>query len=69
MEEDCKVLSYKLNENAIHKNPRSVINMAHSHASRIQEYIGEPVSDSPEVDRDTLEEICQDIQAVIRYDH
>ncbi|MEE8338894.1 MAG: 4Fe-4S dicluster domain-containing protein, partial [Xanthomonadales bacterium] len=43
--------------------------MAHAHSSRIQEYIGDPVSDSPAVDRDKLEEIFQDIQADIRYDH
>ena len=29
--------------------------MAHAHPSRIQEYIGDPVSDQPAVDYDTLE--------------
>ena len=43
--------------------------MAHAHTSRVQEYIGDPVSDSPPVDRETLEEIFNDIQSDIRYDH
>ena len=43
--------------------------MSHAHTSRIQEYIGDPVSDSPAVDYDTLEEIFQDIQKDIRFDH
>ncbi len=37
--------------------------MTHTQSSRIQEYIGDPVSDSPTVGRDKLEEIFQDIQA------
>jgi heterodisulfide reductase subunit C len=43
--------------------------MAHAHSSRIQEFIGDPVSDNSEVGREKLEEIFQDIQADIRYDH
>ena len=40
--------------------------MAHAHTSRIQEYIGDPVSDAPPVEREQLEEIFQDIQADLR---
>ena len=43
--------------------------MSHSATSRVQEYIGDPVSDSPPVDREKLEEIFQDIQADLRFDH
>ena len=39
--------------------------MSHSSSTRIQEYIGDPVSDSPAIDRDTMEEIFQDIQGDI----
>ena len=35
--------------------------MAHAHGSRVQEYVGDPVSEAPVVDRDTLEEIFKDI--------
>jgi len=43
--------------------------MSHSSTSRIQEYIGDPVSDTPPVAREQLEEIFQDIQADLRFDH
>src|SRR5210317_212299 len=43
--------------------------MSHSSASRIQEFIGDPVSDSPPVKREQLEEIFQDIQGDLRFDH
>jgi heterodisulfide reductase subunit C len=43
--------------------------MSHSATSRIQEHIGDPVSESPPVEREKLEEIFQDIQADLRYDH
>jgi heterodisulfide reductase subunit C len=43
--------------------------MGHESTSRVQSYIGDPVSDAPAVDRDMLEEVFQDIQADIRYDH
>jgi len=43
--------------------------MSHAHGTRIQEYIGDPVSDAPPVSREKLEEIFQDIQADLRYDH
>jgi heterodisulfide reductase subunit C len=43
--------------------------MSHSTASRIQEYIGDPVSEDAPVPREKLEEIFQDIQADLRYDH
>jgi heterodisulfide reductase subunit C len=43
--------------------------MSHSSTSRIQEHIGDPVSNSPPVERDQLEEIFQDIQADLRFDH
>ena len=39
------------------------------HAStRVQEHIGDPVGEAP-VDREQLEEIFQDIQADMRFDH
>jgi heterodisulfide reductase subunit C len=43
--------------------------MGHESTSRVQSYIGDPVSDAPAVDRDKLEEVFHDIQADIRYDH
>ena len=43
--------------------------MEHAHSSRIQEFIGDPVSDSPVIGREEMEEIFQDIQADIRFDH
>ena len=43
--------------------------MSQATTSRIQEYIGDPVSEEPPVPREKLEEIFQDIQADLRYDH
>ncbi len=43
--------------------------MSHAHGTRVQEYIGDPVSDAPPVGREKLEEIFQDIQADLRFDH
>ncbi len=43
--------------------------MSEAGGTRVQSYIGDPVSEAPVVDRDTLEEIFQDIQADLRYDH
>lgn len=37
--------------------------------TRIQEYIGDPVSESPVVPREMLEEVFHDIQSDLRYDH
>ena len=37
--------------------------------TRIQEHIGDPVSDNPPLNRDDLEEVFEDIQADIRFDH
>ena len=44
--------------------------MTHAETTRVQKHIGDPVidGDSP-VSRDQLEEIFQDIQADLRYDH
>ena len=41
----------------------------HAHGTRVQTYIGDPVSETPAVDRDTLEEIFNDIQDDLRFDH
>ena len=41
----------------------------HGTGTRVQAFIGDPVSDAPEVPREDLEEIFQDIQKDIRYDH
>ncbi len=41
----------------------------HATGTRVEKHIGDPVSDAPEVDRDTLEEIFGDIQSDLRYDH
>ena len=43
--------------------------MSHAHGTRIQEFIGDPVSDAPVVGREKLEEIFQDIQSDMRFDH
>ena len=43
--------------------------MQHTASTRVQEFIGDPVSDAPGVDQDTLEEIFADIQSDLRYDH
>ncbi len=43
--------------------------MSEAGGTRVQSYIGDPVSEAPVVDRDTLEEIFQDIQGDLRYDH
>ena len=43
--------------------------MAHIAGTRVQEFIGDPISPQPAVDRDQLEEIFQDIQADLRFDH
>jgi len=43
--------------------------MSHSSTSRIQEFIGDPVSDALPVEREQLEEIFQDIQGDLRFDH
>ncbi len=37
--------------------------------TRVEKHIGDPISDAPEVDRDTLQEIFDDIQSDLRYDH
>ena len=38
-------------------------------ATRVQEFIGDPVSDAPEVPQEKLEEIFHDLQSSLRYDH
>jgi len=43
--------------------------MSHSSTSRVQQYIGDPVAPEAPVERDKLEEIFQDIQADLRFDH
>ena len=43
--------------------------MSHSATTRIQEHIGDPFTGEAPVDREQLEEIFQDIQADMRYDH
>ena len=37
--------------------------------TRVQEFIGDPVSDTPAVDRKQLEAIFSDIQSDMRFDH
>ncbi len=37
--------------------------------TRVQEYIGDPVSETPPVPREKLEAIFADIQADMRFDH
>ena len=41
----------------------------HAAGTRVQEHIGDPISDAPAVPREDLEEIFQDIQKDVRYDH
>jgi len=43
--------------------------MEHINLSRIQQHIGDPVSEAPPVERSKLEAIFQDIQADLRFDH
>ena len=43
--------------------------MSHSTATRIQDFIGDPVSQAPPVPRAKLEEIFNDIQGDLRFDH
>ena len=43
--------------------------MPHATTTRVQDYIGDPVSEAPPVARDKLEEIFKDIQADLRFDH
>jgi heterodisulfide reductase subunit C len=43
--------------------------MSHSSTSRVQQYIGDPVTEGAPVEREKLEEIFQDIQADLRFDH
>ena len=40
-----------------------------SATTRIQEHFGDPVSDTPPLNRAELEEVFEDIQADIRFDH
>jgi heterodisulfide reductase subunit C len=42
--------------------------MSEAHGTRVQEFIGDPVSAAPVVSRDELEEIFDDIQSDLRYD-
>ena len=43
--------------------------MSHAASSRVQQYIGDPVTEEAPVSRDKLEEIFQDIQGDLRFDH
>ncbi len=43
--------------------------MSHAASSRVQQYIGDPVTEEAPVSREKLEEIFQDIQADLRFDH
>ena len=43
--------------------------MSHASTSRVQQYVGDPVSDTGPLGRDKLEEIFQDIQDDLRFDH
>jgi heterodisulfide reductase subunit C len=43
--------------------------MSHANGTRVQDYIGDPISDAPVVEYDEMEEVFQDIQADMRYDH
>ena len=43
--------------------------MSHGATTRVQDFIGDPVSESPEVPRAKLEEIFQDLQDDLRFDH
>jgi heterodisulfide reductase subunit C len=42
--------------------------MSEAHGTRVQEFIGDPVSEAPVVSRDELEEVFDDIQSDLRYD-
>lgn len=41
----------------------------HSNTTRVQEYIGDPLEGTQEVSREFMEEIFQDIQSDLRFDH
>ena len=43
--------------------------MEHGATTRVQEFIGDPLSEGPVIDRETLEEIFGDIQGDLRFDH
>ena len=43
--------------------------MTHATTSRVQDFIGDPVSDAPAVPRAKLEAIFADIQSDMRFDH
>ena len=43
--------------------------MPHAASSRVQQYIGDPVTEEASVGREKLEEIFQDIQDDLRFDH
>ena len=43
--------------------------MSEASTSRVQQYIGDPVADDAPVTREKLEEIFQDIQGDLRFDH
>ena len=43
--------------------------MSHSHSTRVQDFIGDPISTTPVVPRAMLEEIFADIQGDMRFDH
>lgn len=43
--------------------------MSHSSSTRVQQFIGDPLSDEPVVSRKKLEDVFNDIQADMRYDH
>lgn len=43
--------------------------MGHSTSTRVQEYIGDPISEAPVVSREHMEELFEDLQSDMRYDH
>ena len=43
--------------------------MSHGTTTRVETFIGDPLSGEVPVERETLEEIFQDIQSDLRYDH
>jgi len=43
--------------------------MSESTSTRVQQFYGDPLSDEPEVDYEKLEEVFNDIQNDMRYDH
>lgn len=43
--------------------------MSHSSSTRVQQFIGDPLSDEPVVSLKKLEDVFNDIQADMRYDH